>query len=203
MGKQFPIGGMVTLTPLRRVESLGTAASAKNELPSPTAPTRTPWAAWRPQRQDVAFYDSIGLTDHVMTRLYGGRASSAACCSWARRSPSPAGQRLRPGQGDEQRYVPAVLTLDTTLGARDLGGARSSQGPPGPPGGFVIGSAASRRRAPPPRVVHRPRGHLQPGRAPHRHARRRAGLCVGVHRVGAEQRGERPRPGATRAGPGR
>lgn len=116
VGKQFPIGGMVTLTPYGGLDLLGTAASAKNVNFRPDRPYEDTLGSPEAALQDVASYDSIGLTDHLMTRFYGGaRFIGGVLQLGAEISVTRVGN-VPTGQGDEQRYVPAVLTLNTTLG---------------------------------------------------------------------------------------
>lgn len=115
MGKQFPIGGMVTLTPYGGLDLLGVAASANNVHFRPDRDyedTLSPGAALA----DTASYAPIGLTDHLMTRVYGGaRFIGGVLQLGAEISITRVGS-VPTGVGDESRHVPAVLALNTTLG---------------------------------------------------------------------------------------
>jgi hypothetical protein len=115
VGKQFPLGGMVTLTPYGGLDLLGVAASANNVHFRPDRPyedTLSPDAALA----DTASFAPIGLADHVMTRIYGGaRFIGGVLQLGAEISITRVGS-VPTGVADESRHVPAVLALNTTLG---------------------------------------------------------------------------------------
>jgi len=116
VGKQFPIGGMVTLTPYGGLDLLGTAASAKDVNFQPNRPLEDTLGSPGAALQGIASYDSIGLTDHIMTRLYGGARFIGGVLQLGAEVSLTRVGNVPTGQGDEERYVPAVLTLNTTLG---------------------------------------------------------------------------------------
>ncbi|MBF5044713.1 hypothetical protein FGE12_20095 [Aggregicoccus sp. 17bor-14] len=115
VGKQFPIGGMVTLTPYGGLDLMGVAASANNVNFRPDRPggdTLGPDAALA----DRASYAPIGLTDHLMPRIYGGaRFIGGVLQLGAEVSFTQVGS-VATGVGTESRSVPGVLTFNTTLG---------------------------------------------------------------------------------------
>jgi hypothetical protein len=115
VGKQFPIGGMVTLTPYGGLDLLGVAASARDVNFRPDRPYEDTLGR-DAALADTASFEPIGLTDHLMTRLYGGARFIGGVLQLGAEISITRVGNVPTGAGDAQRYVPAVLTLNTTLG---------------------------------------------------------------------------------------
>lgn len=122
VGKQFPLGGMVTLTPYGGLDLVGVTATSdtldfrqNRPLNETLDPTR-PYAGV----DDTAVYDAVRGWENINTRFYGGlRFIGGALQLGAEVSLSSQGTiPVKNAETDEtrDRALPAVFALSTTLG---------------------------------------------------------------------------------------
>lgn len=122
VGKQFPLGGMVTLTPYGGLDLVGVAASTdtldfnqsrrRNDTLNPT----NPYAGL----DNTGVYQEVKLGENINSRLYGGvRFIGGALQLGAEVSLSNQGfiEVTNAATGETRnRALPAVLAFSTTLG---------------------------------------------------------------------------------------
>lgn len=121
VGKQFPLGGMVTLTPYGGLDLVGVAASSdtldfeQNRQP-PTGSNPEPYAGL----ENTGVYEQVKLGENINTRFYGGvRFIGGALQLGAEISLSSQGtlQVANTETGAVRaRALPAVFAFNTTLG---------------------------------------------------------------------------------------
>jgi hypothetical protein len=121
VGKQFPLGGMVTLTPYGGHDLEGVAASSdtldfEQTRQPPTAPNPDPYA----RLENTGVYQDVKLGENINTRFYGGvRFIGGALQLGAEISLSSQGtlQVANTETGAVRaRALPAVFAFNTTLG---------------------------------------------------------------------------------------
>ncbi|HEX5746020.1 MAG TPA: hypothetical protein VFZ09_07235 [Archangium sp.] len=123
VGKQFPLGGMVTLTPYGGLDLTGVAASTdtldfdQTRTRDSTTPPANPYAGL----DNTGVYREVKLMENVNSRLYGGvRFIGGALQLGAEVSLSNQGfievANAQTGEKYRDRAVPAVLAFSTTLG---------------------------------------------------------------------------------------
>jgi hypothetical protein len=121
VGKQFPLGGMVTLTPYGGLDLVGVAANSdtldfeQNRQP-PTGPNPDPYAGL----QNTSIYQEVKLGQNINSRFYGGvRFIGGALQLGAEVSLSNQGA-IPVTNADTgtttDRALPAVFAFNTTLG---------------------------------------------------------------------------------------
>ncbi|MFE8601710.1 hypothetical protein [Archangium violaceum] len=120
VGKQFPLGGMVTLTPYGGLDLTGVAAStdtldfnqSRARDPIVTPPTY-------PGLDNTGIYQEVKLMENINSRIYGGvRFIGGALQLGAEVSLSNQGSIdvAIAGGATRNRALPAVLSFSTTLG---------------------------------------------------------------------------------------
>jgi hypothetical protein len=121
VGKQFPLGGMVTLTPYGGIDLVGVAASSdtldfNQSRQVPTDPNANPYAGL----DNTGIYEQVKLGENINTRFYGGvRFIGGALQLGAEVSLSNQGtlQVANTTTGAvRDRALPAVFAFSTTLG---------------------------------------------------------------------------------------
>ncbi|MFP2908933.1 hypothetical protein ACLESD_28575 [Pyxidicoccus sp. 3LFB2] len=118
VGKQFPLGGMVTLTPYGGLD-LGFvgATSSRIDFGGGREPEDTAGNNSRAALEDTAAYEKVSFGDNMNQRIYGGARfiggvlQLGAELSLTRTGSVP----VAPGS-EETRGVPAVFAFNTTLG---------------------------------------------------------------------------------------
>ena len=118
VGKQFPLGGMITLTPYGGIDFVGVAAESElvgfQQTPPPPG---TPGDPRIPSNLAVAAYKPVNGWENINTRFYaGGRFIGGALHLGAEVSLSSQGTIPLNEKGTESRALPAVLAFSTTLG---------------------------------------------------------------------------------------
>ncbi|WP_257459910.1 hypothetical protein [Archangium lipolyticum] len=133
VGKQFPLGGMVTLTPYGGIDLVGVAANSdtldfdqSRLLTDPSNPPPNPYT----YLDNTGIYEPVKLGENINTRFYGGvRFIGGALQLGAEISLSSQGTipvtRTTRTQGETEvivttetrdRALPAVFAFNTTLG---------------------------------------------------------------------------------------
>jgi hypothetical protein len=120
VGKQFPLGGMVTLTPYGGIDLVGVMASTDtldfNQNRSAGSTLTSPYAGL----DNTGVYQEVTLGENVNTRLYGGvRFIGGALQLGAEVSLSNQGSidvLNTQTQTTRSRALPAVFSFNTTLG---------------------------------------------------------------------------------------
>jgi hypothetical protein len=123
VGKQFPLGGMVTLTPYGGLDLVGVSASTKtldfrqNRLVGDALDPENPYAGL----DDTAVYREVRLMQNINTRFYGGvRFIGGALQLGAEVSLTSLGrfEEAHPVNGGQvmEFRLPAVLAFSTTIG---------------------------------------------------------------------------------------
>ena len=109
VGKQFPLGGMITLTPYGGIDFVGVAAESELLGFEPVdATTKQP---------TLAAYKPVNGWENINTRFYaGGRFIGGALHLGAEVSLSSQGTIPLDERGTKSRALPAVLAFSTTLG---------------------------------------------------------------------------------------
>ncbi|HSP77668.1 MAG TPA: hypothetical protein VLQ93_04020 [Myxococcaceae bacterium] len=120
VGKQFPLGGMVTLTPYGGMDFVGVAASTDTLDFNQGRTTGDTLGNRYVGLDDTAVYDEVRLMENVNTRFYGGvRFIGGALQLGAEVSLTSQGsfEAVRADTQEAfQRDLPAVLAFSTTLG---------------------------------------------------------------------------------------
>jgi hypothetical protein len=122
VGKQFPLGGMVTLTPYGGLDLVGVMATSDTLDFRPDRPLNTTLDPTNPYAglEDTSVYQELRLSENINTRLYGGvRFIGGALQLGAEVSVSNQGtiQVLNATTNQTRdRALPAVLAFSTTLG---------------------------------------------------------------------------------------
>ncbi|MFY0580381.1 hypothetical protein ACN28S_44585 [Cystobacter fuscus] len=109
VGKQFPLGGMITLTPYGGIDFVGVAAESELLGFEPVEPTTG--------RPTIAAYAPVSGWDNINTRFYaGGRFIGGALQLGAEVSLSSQGAIPTGTNVADNRPLSAVLAFSTTLG---------------------------------------------------------------------------------------
>ncbi|MFL5349396.1 MAG: hypothetical protein ACJ8AT_31735 [Hyalangium sp.] len=120
IGKQFPVGGMVTFTPYGGLDFLFTGASSSNlYFPSEGSTNPQPNDSQGLLAQSTEAYKRTKLTDNQTQRLYGGvRFIGGVLQLGAEISFTRLGSvKLDPANNaSEGRTLPTVVTFNTSLG---------------------------------------------------------------------------------------
>jgi hypothetical protein len=116
VGKQFPLGGMVTLTPYGGMDFVGVAASSDTIDFNPSRTVGETLDSPFAGLEDTGVYDEVHLMKNINTRVYGGvRFIGGALQLGAELSLTSLGS-IETAQQTSQRDLPAVLAFSTTLG---------------------------------------------------------------------------------------
>jgi hypothetical protein len=118
VGKQFPLGGMVTLTPYGGLDLgfVGATSSTLDFNPNRTFDDSTANNS-RAALEDTAEYAKVSFGDNVNQRLYGGvRFIGGVLQLGAELSLTRTGSVAPDPDSEETRGVPAVFAFNTTLG---------------------------------------------------------------------------------------
>ncbi|ATB42587.1 hypothetical protein CYFUS_008066 [Cystobacter fuscus] len=109
VGKQFPLGGMISLTPYGGIDFVGVAAKSELLGFGPLDATGKP--------ADIAAYTPVNGWDNINTRFYaGGRFIGGALQIGAEVSLSSQGSIPTNAAGTENRALAPVFAFSTTLG---------------------------------------------------------------------------------------
>jgi hypothetical protein len=117
VGKQFPLGGMVTLTPYGGLDLgfVGATTSRLDFNPERSFEESTGGDS-RAALDNTSAYDKVSFSDNMNQRLYGGvRFIGGVLQLGAELSLTRTGSVEVPGES-ESRGVPAVFAFNTTLG---------------------------------------------------------------------------------------
>ncbi|WP_225411016.1 hypothetical protein [Stigmatella hybrida] len=125
VGKQFPVGGMVTFTPYGGLDLLFTGADSRNLYfePAPSEPPVDPPVAPPTEPQELltntAVYEPVDIGDSLNPRIYGGvRFIGGVLQLGVEFSYTRLGSvKLDPSQEDgDSKGVPGVVTFNTSFG---------------------------------------------------------------------------------------
>ncbi|SEL80721.1 hypothetical protein SAMN05444354_108303 [Stigmatella aurantiaca] len=118
VGKQFPVGGMVTFTPYGGLDLLFTGADSRNLDFSPDRPAEPP-ASPQEILADTAVYEPVDIGDSLNPRIYGGvRFIGGVLQLGVEFSYTRLGSvKLNPADDNsEDKGVPGVVTFNTSFG---------------------------------------------------------------------------------------
>ena len=118
VGKQFPLGGMVTLTPYGGLDLgfVGATSSRLDFRPERSLEESTGESS-RAALEDTAAYRKVSFGDNMNQRLYGGvRFIGGVLQLGAELSLTRTGSVAPDPDSEETRGVPAVFAFNTTLG---------------------------------------------------------------------------------------
>jgi hypothetical protein len=118
VGKQFPVGGMVTFTPYGGLDLLFTGADSRNLDFNPDRPAETP-ATPQEILADTAVYEPVDIGDSLNPRIYGGvRFIGGVLQLGVEFSYTRLGSvKLNPADdASESKGVPGVVTFNTSFG---------------------------------------------------------------------------------------
>lgn len=120
VGKQFPLAGMVTLTPYGGLDLTGVAASSSTVDFDPGRAYENTLASPNAALEDTAAYDSVTFGRNIYPRVYGGvRFIGGVLQLGTELSLARLGGVKAPelsGAGTYKRGVPPVISFNTTLG---------------------------------------------------------------------------------------
>jgi hypothetical protein len=118
VGKQFPVGGMVTFTPYGGLDLLFTGADSRNLDFNPDRPAEPP-ASPQEVLVNTAVYEPVDIGDSLNPRIYGGvRFIGGVLQLGVEFSYTRLGSvKLNPADdASESRGLPGVVTLNTSFG---------------------------------------------------------------------------------------